>query len=90
MSNLVIVESPSKAHTIQKYLGSEYRVLASKGHVRDLPEKRLSVDIKHDFAPKYEIMKDKEKLIAELKEEVRERDKENHTTDHHSEGETMS
>ena len=60
MSKLVIVESPSKAHTIKKYLGSDYEVLASKGHVRDLPAKRLSVDVKHDFAPKYEIMKDKE------------------------------
>ena len=90
MSNLVIVESPSKAHTIQKYLGSEYRVLASKGHVRDLPEKRLSVDIKHDFAPKYEIMKDKEKLIAELKEAVSECDKVYLATDPDREGEAIS
>ena len=90
MSNLVIVESPSKAHTIQKYLGSEYRVLASKGHVRELTEKRLSVDIKHDFAPKYEIMKDKEKLIAELKEAVSECDKVYLATDPDREGEAIS
>ncbi len=90
MSDLVIVESPSKAHTIQKYLGSGYKVLASKGHVRDLPEKRLSVDIKHDFAPKYEIMKDKEKLISELKEAVSECDKVYLATDPDREGEAIS
>ena len=53
VSKLVIVESPSKAKTIKKYLGPGYEVVASMGHVRDLPEKRLSVDVKHDFAPKY-------------------------------------
>ncbi len=90
MSDLVIVESPSKAHTIQKYLGSGYKVLASKGHVRDLPEKRLSVDIKHDFAPKYEIMKDKEKLIAELKDAVEKCDNVYLATDPDREGEAIS
>ena len=90
MSDLVIVESPSKAHTIQKYLGSGYMVLASKGHVRDLPEKRLSVDVKHDFAPKYEIMKDKEKLIAELKEAVEKCDHVYLATDPDREGEAIS
>ena len=90
MSDLVIVESPSKAQTIQKYLGSGYMVLASKGHVRDLPEKRLSVDVKHDFAPKYEIMKDKEKLIAELKEAVEKCDHVYLATDPDREGEAIS
>ena len=54
MSKLVIVESPSKAKSIQKYLGSGYEVVASMGHVRDLPKARLSVDIKHKFTTKYE------------------------------------
>lgn len=53
MSKLVIVESPAKAKTIQKYLGKGYEVTASMGHVRDLPPARLSVDVKKDFAPKY-------------------------------------
>ena len=68
MSKLVIVESPAKAKTIKKYLGPGYDVIASMGHVRDLPENRLSVDIKKDFKPKYEIIKGKEKLVEELKE----------------------
>ena len=59
MSNLVIVESPAKAKTIKKYLGSDYEVVASMGHVRDLPKARLSVDIKNGFAPKYDIIKGK-------------------------------
>ena len=67
MSDLVIVESPAKAKTIKKYLGSGYEVVASMGHVRDLPKSRLSVDIKKNFAPKYEIIKGKEKLVDDLK-----------------------
>lgn len=66
MSDLVIVESPAKAKTIKKYLGAGYEVIASMGHIRDLPENRLSVDIKHDFKPKYEVIKGKEKLAEEL------------------------
>ena len=72
MSKLVIVESPSKAKTIQKYLGKDYKVTASVGHIRDLPSSRLSVDVKNDFAPKYAIVKGKEKLVKELKEMVKE------------------
>lgn len=67
MSKLVIVESPAKAKTIKKYLGSGYEVVASMGHIRDLPEKRLSVDIRHGFKPKYDIIKGKEELAEELK-----------------------
>ena len=67
MSKLVIVESPSKAKSIQKYLGKDYNVVSSKGHVRDLPAAKLSVDVKHDFAPKYAVIKGKEKLVKELK-----------------------
>lgn len=90
MSDLVIVESPSKAHTIKKYLGSGYEVLASKGHVRDLPVKRLGVDIKKDFEPKYEIMKDKNALVDELKAAVKKCDKVYLATDPDREGEAIS
>lgn len=67
MSKLVIVESPAKAKTIQKYLGKGYEVTASMGHVRDLPPARLSVDVKKDFAPKYAIIKGKEQFVKDLK-----------------------
>ena len=90
MSDLVIVESPSKAHTIKKYLGSGYEVLASKGHVRDLPVKRLGVDIKNDFEPKYEIMKDKTALVDELKAAVKKCDNVYLATDPDREGEAIS
>ena len=70
MSKLVIVESPAKANTIKKYLGKEFEVVASKGHIRDLPAAKLSVDVKNKFAPKYALIKGKEKLVKELKEKV--------------------
>ena len=65
--NLLIVESPGKVGTIQKYLGSEFTVKASKGHIRDLQEHKLSVDITHGFKPEYVIPADKKRLVAELK-----------------------
>jgi len=65
--NLVIVESPAKAKTIGKYLGKNYAVKASLGHVKDLPKKNLSVDVENDFKPVYEVIEGKKKLIAELK-----------------------
>ncbi|MCS6771468.1 MAG: type I DNA topoisomerase [Kiritimatiellae bacterium] len=68
MKNLVIVESPAKAKTINKILGKEYVVKASLGHVRDLPEKELGVDLEKDFRPKYVTIKSREKVIKELKE----------------------
>ena len=67
MSNLVIVESPAKAKTIKKYLGKDFDVVASMGHVRDLPEARLCVDIKNNFTPRYEVIKGKEELVDKLK-----------------------
>lgn len=67
MSTLVIVESPAKAKTIKKYLGPGYEVVASMGHVRDLPAAKLSVDVKNGFTPKYAVIKGKEKLVSELK-----------------------
>lgn len=90
MSDLVIVESPAKAKTIKKYLGGNYEVIASMGHVRDLPKTRLSVDIKKKFAPKYEIIKGKEKLVEELKELAEKSDKIFLATDPDREGEAIS
>src|ERR1044072_4692452 len=65
---LVIVESPAKAKTINKYLGKQYVVKASLGHIKDLPKKDLSVDVDHGFEPKYEVIEGKKKLITELKQ----------------------
>lgn len=65
--NLVIVESPAKAKTIEKFLGKDFSVKSSFGHIRDLPKKGLNIDIEHQFAPTYEIPADKKKVIAELK-----------------------
>lgn len=90
MSDLVIVESPAKAKTIKKYLGGNYEVIASMGHVRDLPKARLSVDIKKKFAPKYEIIKGKEKLVEELKDLAEKSDKIYLATDPDREGEAIS
>ena len=90
MSKLVIVESPSKAKTIQKYLGSGYEVMASMGHVRDLPKARLSVDVKDHFKPKYSIIKGKEKLVKELKEAAANSDGVLLATDPDREGEAIS
>ena len=70
MSKLIIVESPAKANTIKKYLGKDFDVVASKGHIRDLPAAKLSVDVKNNFAPKYALIKGKEKLVKELKDMV--------------------
>ena len=64
--NLVIVESPAKAKTIEKYLGSDFVVKSSFGHIRDLPKKGMSIDKEHGFKPTYEIPADKKKVIAEL------------------------
>jgi len=90
VSKLVIVESPAKAKTIQKYLGSGYDVTASMGHVRDLPENRLSVDVKHDFKPKYEVIKGKEGLVEKLKEKAGKSDSVLLATDPDREGEAIS
>lgn len=90
MSKLVIVESPAKAKTIKKYLGGDYEVIASMGHVRDLPKARLCVDVKNDFKPKYAIIKGKEKLVSELKEAAEEADTVYLATDPDREGEAIS
>lgn len=70
--NLVIVESPAKAKTIEKFLGSQYTVKSSFGHVRDLSKKELGIDIKHNFEPQYEVSVDKKKVVADLKKHVKE------------------
>lgn len=90
MSNLVIVESPAKAKTIKKYLGSDYEVKASMGHVRDLYANKLSVDVKHDFEPDYTVIKGKEKLIEELKTLAAQSDNVFLATDPDREGEAIS
>src|SRR5215210_8535041 len=66
-TSLVIVESPAKAKTIGKYLGRAYRVRATVGHVRDLPEKKLGIDVENGFEPEYVTIPGKEKTVAELK-----------------------
>lgn len=90
MSKLVIVESPAKATTIKKYLGKEYDVVASKGHIRDLPAAKLSVDVKNGFVPKYTLIKGKEKLVKELQEKVDESESVYLATDPDREGEAIS
>ena len=70
---LVVVESPAKAKTIQKYLGKGYEVLASKGHVKDLP-KKMGIDVEHGFRETYEIIEAKSKVLLDLKHEVKDAD----------------
>jgi DNA topoisomerase I len=67
MQNLVIVESPTKARTLAKFLGSKYQIEASMGHIRDLPKAELGVDVEQNFEPKYVIPRDKKKRVNELK-----------------------
>lgn len=90
MSNLVIVESPAKAKTIQKYLGDNYEVVASMGHIRDLPKSKIGVDIEHDFTPQYVNIKGKEDLISSLVKEAKKSDKIYLATDPDREGEAIS
>ncbi len=90
MSKLVIVESPAKAKNIKGYLGRGYEVVASMGHVRDLPSARLSVDVEHDFAPKYAIIKGKEAFVKDLKKKADKSDYVYLATDPDREGEAIS
>ena len=90
MSDLVIVESPAKAKTIQKYLGPGYEVIASMGHVRDLPKSKMGVDKDNDFKPQYTDMKGKEDVIRELKKRAKKCDKVYLATDPDREGEAIS
>ena len=88
--NLVIVESPAKAKTIGKYLGKNYTVKASMGHLRDLPKSKLGIDIEHDFEPDYKPIRGKETLIRELKDAAKESDTVYLATDPDREGEAIS
>lgn len=90
MSKLVIVESPTKVKSIKKYLGLGYEVMASMGHVRDLPKSKLGVDIEHDFKPQYVNMTDKKDLIKSLKEAAANSDQVLLATDPDREGEAIS
>ena len=67
IENLVIVESPAKAKTIEKFLGKDFRVVSSFGHIRDLAKKNLGIDVKNNFTPDYEIPKEKTKVVSELR-----------------------
>jgi len=69
---LVIVESPAKAKTVHKYLGADFLVKASMGHIRDLPKKELGIDIEQEFKPEYEIIPEKKETVAELKKSAKE------------------
>ena len=88
--NLVIVESPAKAKTIKKFLGSNYEVIASNGHIRDLPKSTLGVDIENDFEPKYITIRGKGELLAKLKKEAKKANKVYLATDPDREGEAIS
>ena len=88
--NLVIVESPAKAKTIEKFLGNDYKVLSSYGHIRDLKKKEFSIDVENGFEPTYEIPADKKKLVAELKAEAKKADMVWLASDEDREGEAIS
>ncbi|MBQ7521713.1 MAG: DNA topoisomerase I, partial [Clostridia bacterium] len=87
---LVIVESPAKAKTIKKYLGEGYEVMASMGHVRDLPAKKLSVNVRKHFEPNYEIIEGKEELVQKLEKSAKKADFVYLATDPDREGEAIS
>ena len=87
---LVIVESPAKVKTIKKFLGSNYTVAASQGHVRDLPKSSLGIDIEHDYEPKYITIRGKGDILASLRKEVKKSDKVYLATDPDREGEAIS
>jgi len=87
---LVIIEGPGKKDTLKKYLGKEYDVVATKGHIRDLPVKNIGVDISNNFEPKYEIMPGKESIIKELKDKAKKAEQVLLATDPDREGEAIS
>src|SRR5206468_9941340 len=86
---LVVVESPAKAKTINKYIGRDYKVLASMGHIRDLPKSRLGVDVDNDFAEQYESLVSRKKVIKELKDAAKEATEIYVATDPDREGEAI-
>ena len=88
--NLVIVESPAKAKTIKKYLGKDFEVVASMGHIRDLPKSKFGVDVENNFEPHYINMRDKSDVIKELKKQAKKSDTIYLATDPDREGEAIS
>ncbi|WP_455643348.1 type I DNA topoisomerase [Parabacteroides sp.] len=88
--NLVIVESPAKAKTIEKFLGKDYKVMSSYGHIRDLKTKEFSIDIEHDYTPQYVVPTDKKKLVSELKAEAKSAEQVWLASDEDREGEAIS
>ena len=88
--NLVIVESPAKAKTIEKFLGKDYKVMSSYGHIRDLKTKEFSIDLEHNYTPQYVIPADKRKLVTELRSEARKADQVWLASDEDREGEAIS
>src|SRR5574340_1510487 len=88
--SLIIVESPTKARTITKYLGRGYSVIASVGHVKDLPTSKLGVDLEHDFEPQYVTIKGKSKVLADIKKKAEEADKVFLAPDPDREGEAIA
>ena len=88
--NLIIVESPTKAKTISRFLGSGFTVKSSFGHVRDLPKSKMGVDVEHNFEPKYVIPAKAKKVISELKEDLKGSDKIILATDSDREGESIA
>ena len=87
---LVIVESPAKVKTIQKFLGSNYHVTASNGHVRDMPKSQMGIDFENDYEPKYITIRGKGDILANLRKEVKKAEKIYLATDPDREGEAIS
>ena len=87
---LVIVESPAKVKTVKKFLGTNYEVLASNGHVRDLPKSSLGIDVEHDYEPHYITIRGKGELLAALRKAAKKADKIYLATDPDREGEAIS
>ena len=87
---LVIVESPAKVKTIKKFLGSNYEVIASQGHVRDLPKSTMGIDVNNDFEPKYITIRGKGDVVSALRKETKKAEKIYLATDPDREGEAIS
>jgi len=90
MKNLVVVESPAKTRTLKKYLGKDFEIKASLGHIKDLPKSNLGVDVEHDFAPQYEVAPKKKKVVSELKAAAKKADQVYLATDPDREGEAIA
>ena len=88
--SLVIVESPAKAKTIEKFLGSKYKVVASQGHIRDLPKSKLGVDVEHGFEPSYIALRGRKEVLETIRKEAKKADKVYLATDPDREGEAIS